>query len=77
MPWPRYLLRDALGGALWVAAWVGLGYLTGDHVDKVYATVMRYQTYVVVGIALLLIGAVAWYVVARRRRTARRQMAVG
>ena len=76
MPWPRYLLRDAIGGMLWVAVWVGLGYLTGDHVDKVYATVVRYQTYVVVGIALLLVAAVAGHVLARRRRTARERIAV-
>jgi membrane protein DedA with SNARE-associated domain len=76
MPWQRYLVRDAIGGTLWVAVWVGLGYFTGDHVDKVYATVMRYQMYVIVAVALVLVGAVAWHVVGRRRRAARERTTV-
>jgi membrane protein DedA with SNARE-associated domain len=73
MPWPRYFVRDAVGGVLWVGAWLTLGYLAGDHVDKVYATVRTYQTYFVVAIAVLVIGLVAWYVARRIQRAARKR----
>src|SRR5947209_14681531 len=33
MHWLRFLIFNALGAALWVAAWTSLGYVAGDHVE--------------------------------------------
>jgi membrane protein DedA with SNARE-associated domain len=59
MPWPRFVLFNAAGAALWVGVWSTLGYTAGDHWRAITAVVHRYDPYVVVllaaaGLALLL-----------------------
>ena len=73
MPWRRYFVRDAVGAVLWVGAWVTLGYVAGDHIGKVYATVRTYQTYFMVAIAVLVAGLATWYLARRIQRAARKR----
>ncbi len=57
MPWPKFLIFNALGAALWVGLWSAAGYFGGDYVQQL----VRYQLYLSVAAALLIIG----YIVAK------------
>lgn len=67
MPYPRFLAAQALGAALWVGVWSGLGYAAGSHIDAIYSGVTRFG-YVALGVAAVVVVAVAV-----RRRRARNQ----
>lgn len=57
MPWWRFLLFNALGGALWVTAWVFAGFYFGEHVSVV--TALAHHTKIVAGLlaaAILLLA---------------------
>src|SRR5579875_2748580 len=69
MHWLRFLAANALGSALWVATWVTLGYVAGNHVD----TIAHYITWI--GIALLVL-AVAAFVVRHLRERRRKSSEV-
>jgi membrane protein DedA with SNARE-associated domain len=45
--WKRFLLFNAVGAALWVTVWTTLGYLSGSHIDTIYAAATRYSSYLV------------------------------
>jgi membrane protein DedA with SNARE-associated domain len=67
MHWPRFLAFNALGAALWVAAWTSVGYFCASHIDTIYGAATRYDTYVAVAL-----GALALAYGARRVARARR-----
>src|SRR5262249_7887306 len=69
MPWLRFLVFNAIGAVLWVGAWCTLGYLAGNNIGSIYATVSRYSLYLLIVLAVL---AAAWIIrgVLRRRRRA-------
>ena len=74
MHWTKFLPFNMLGAALWVAVWVSVGYFSGSHINSIYHTVTRYQTYfaIAVGLAILaFIGRHLW----RRRKDKRRREA--
>ncbi|MBY8885991.1 DedA family protein [Streptomyces sp. PTM05] len=76
MPWPRFLVYNALGAVMWVGAWVALGDLTGKHIGTVYRTIQRYEGYVLLAVAVLVVALVVRHVRGRRRgpsRTPERQ----
>lgn len=60
---------NAIGAALWVGVWVSIGYVSGSHIDTVYAVISRYLIYVVIAAALVLLALLARHLV-RRRTTA-------
>ena len=64
MPWRRFVLCNALGAAMWVAVWTGLGYLAGNHVE----TIATYFTYFAIGAGVIVVAVVVWHVLRRRRR---------
>lgn len=64
MPFPRFLIFNALGAAVWVGVWTTAGYLAGDHIDAIETTIARYQWYAIGVFVLALVGFVLW----RRRR---------
>jgi membrane protein DedA with SNARE-associated domain len=68
MPWPRFVLFNAIGAAAWVATWTTAGYLAGNHLTAITATIHRYQLWAIAATVL----AVAGYLLlrARRRRSA-------
>ena len=70
MRWLRFLAFNALGAALWVGTWVSLGYLAGSHIGTIYHYITQYSTYVLIALAVLLAGYIAWRLLRRRRRRA-------
>ncbi len=71
MPRSRFLLLDALGAFLWIGAYMGLGYLLSDYVERV-AAYARLLGSSLLGIAL---GGLALYIAGKyiqRRRFIRR-----
>jgi membrane-associated protein len=70
MPYPRFLLWNALGGLTWGVAFSLAGYFAGASYEKVASVVGR-GTAVVVGV--LLVGALIWWHIRRRRREAAEQ----
>jgi membrane protein DedA with SNARE-associated domain len=68
MPWPRFLAFNALGAALWVGTWASLGYLAGSHIGTIYHYITEYSLYVLIALAVLLTGYIAWHLLRRRRR---------
>jgi membrane protein DedA with SNARE-associated domain len=69
MPWPKFLLFNAVGATLWVGLWTGLGYVAGTHIVTVYEEVHRYQRYILGLAALVVIALIIRHVLARRKRT--------
>ncbi|MBM9509662.1 DedA family protein [Actinacidiphila acididurans] len=67
MPWRRFLAFNALGAALWVGLWAGLGYAAGNHISTIYTQVNRYSLYVLVALAVLVVALVLRTVLRRRR----------
>jgi membrane protein DedA with SNARE-associated domain len=68
MPWRRFFALQSLGAILWVAVWVPLGYLGGNHIDTVYAQAVRYQTYLLVLFVAAVALVIARHLVLRWRR---------
>ncbi|MBO0804935.1 MAG: DedA family protein [Nocardiopsaceae bacterium] len=56
---------NAIGAVAWVATWVSLGYLAGDHIGAIYSSVSRYALYVIIAAVLVL---AAWIVLRLLRR---------
>jgi membrane protein DedA with SNARE-associated domain len=67
MPWPRFLLFNTIGAALWVGTWTMVGYLAGDHIQTIYDLVSRYSLYALIAAALVVAALVARMVLRRRR----------
>jgi membrane protein DedA with SNARE-associated domain len=67
LPWPRFLLFNAIGAAAWVGVWTTAGYLAGNHLSAITATIHRYQTFAIAAGVL----AVGGYLIVRRRRRRR------
>lgn len=67
MSWRRFIGFNALGAALWVGAWSSIGYFAGDHVGYVYGQARRYSIYLIVAVALLVLGLVVRHLLRRRR----------
>jgi membrane protein DedA with SNARE-associated domain len=64
MPWPRFVLFNAIGAAAWVGLWTTAGYFAGSHLDAITAAIRRYQGYAV-AVAVLALGG---YLLLRRLR---------
>ena len=67
MPFLRFLLFNGAGAVLWVAVWVTVGDLAGDHIDTIYRDVTRYLLYVLIAAAVLIAALVVRHVLRRRR----------
>ncbi|MGW4568682.1 DedA family protein [Streptomyces sp. NPDC004561] len=67
MPWPRFVAFNALGAALWVGLWAGVGYFAGNHITTIYTEVNRYSTYVLIALGVLILVLVVRAVLRRRR----------
>ena len=68
LPWPRFLLFNAIGAAAWVGVWTTAGYLAGNHLAAITATIHRYQNFAIAAAVL----AVGGYLLLRRARRRRR-----
>ena len=67
MPFPRFLVCNAIGAALWVGVWSSAGYFAGNHLSQIEALIHRYQNVAFVALAVLVL---AWlgYRLRRHRR---------
>jgi membrane protein DedA with SNARE-associated domain len=68
MHWLRFLIFNAIGAALWIGTWVSLGYFAGNHITTIYHYITLYSYYVLIALAILLVGYIAWRLRRRRRR---------
>jgi Uncharacterized membrane-associated protein len=68
MPWRRFLAFNILGAALWVGVWCTLGYLTGTHITALYPQIIRYQTYLLIGLGALAVAFLARHLLPSRFR---------
>lgn len=68
MRWRRFLLYNAVGGALWAGAW-GLGvYFVGQDMSRVLYWVHRFGYAAIAVAGLLVLGVIANRYLRRRRR---------
>jgi membrane protein DedA with SNARE-associated domain len=67
MHWRRFLVFNAIGAALWVGVWVTIGYVSGSHIDSIYAAAIRYDAYIGIAVVVLLIAYIARRLIRRRR----------
>ncbi|HEY0932434.1 MAG TPA: DedA family protein [Trebonia sp.] len=70
MHWLKFLIANAIGGALWVGAWVSIGYFAGQHITTIYDAITRYSLYVAIALVALIIAMVVRHVMSKRRKTA-------
>lgn len=70
MHWRRFLVFNAIGAALWVVVWTSVGYFSGSHIDTIYNDATRYDTYLAIAIAVLLLAYIARRVARGRRARA-------
>ena len=68
MRWQTFTFFNAVGACAWVATWVTIGGLAGDNINTIYSDVNKYSLYVVIVLAVLLVGFIGWRLVRRRRR---------
>jgi membrane protein DedA with SNARE-associated domain len=66
MPWRRFLVFNALGAAIWVGTWSAVGYLAGNHLDAIYAQLNRYELYLLIALAVLVVALVVGHLLRRR-----------
>jgi membrane protein DedA with SNARE-associated domain len=70
MRWLTFGIFNVIGGCAWVATWVSIGYLAGDHINSIYSNVNKFSLYVLLVLAVLLAGYVVRRLVRRRRHRA-------
>jgi membrane protein DedA with SNARE-associated domain len=71
MRWTRFLTFNAIGAALWVAAWTSVGYLSGSHISTIYNDATRYDRYLAIALGALLLTYIVRRVMRVRRAPAR------
>ena len=59
---------NVIGACAWVATWVTIGYVAGDHIDTIYRDVNRYALYLLLALAVALVSYAGWRLVRRRLR---------
>jgi membrane protein DedA with SNARE-associated domain len=70
MPWPRFLVFNTVGATLWVGVWSTVGYLAGNNITSIFATVTRYSLYLLIALGVLVAAWITRAVLRRRRRAA-------
>ncbi len=64
MSWPKFLVSNFLGAALWVTAIAGAGYLFGQHWGRLMRDLKRFDVAVAI---LALLAVAAWWWRSRRQ----------
>jgi membrane protein DedA with SNARE-associated domain len=73
MRWLTFTIYNVIGAAAWVATWVTIGDVAGDHINTIYADVNRFSLYLFIALAVAAAAYIAWRVLRRRRGTGRRE----
>lgn len=68
MPWPRFLLYNAVGAALWVGLWGGGAYLLGQHMEMLIRLFNTFEPYVVAGVVVTALLTLASLLRRRQRK---------
>jgi membrane protein DedA with SNARE-associated domain len=68
MRWTTFTAFNAVGACAWVATWVTIGGLAGDHINTIYTDVNHYSLYALAGLAVLVIGYVGYLLLRKRRQ---------
>jgi membrane protein DedA with SNARE-associated domain len=71
MHWIRFIFYNALGAALWVGAWVSIGYFAGQHINTIYGVITRYSLYVAIAAVVVIVALIARHVIRKRRQAVR------
>jgi membrane protein DedA with SNARE-associated domain len=71
MRWFTFLVFNVIGACAWVATWLTLGDVAGDHIATIYADINRFFLYVLIALAVLLVA----YIVRRQLRRRRSHVA--
>jgi len=69
VPWPRFLILNALGALVWSACWVGAGYVLGEAAQRLLGRVMHVEREFFVG--ALVVAVIATIALRLRRRRIR------
>ena len=69
VPWPDFVIFNALGAAIWATVFAGLGYAFGNVIARVIGVAVHYEALAVLGI--LLLGMAVFSVHCWRRSRAR------
>lgn len=69
VPWPRFLLLNALGALVWSACWVGAGYVLGEAAQRLLGRVMHVEREMV--FVALAVAVIATIVLRLRRHRIR------
>jgi membrane protein DedA with SNARE-associated domain len=69
MPWPRFVLFNAIGAAAWVGVWSAAGYVAGDHWAAIGKVVHRYEPYAIAALVLIVVAVVVLRVRRHHRRS--------
>jgi membrane protein DedA with SNARE-associated domain len=70
MPLTRFLMFNGLGAVAWVAVWISVGYLAGDHITAIYQDMTKYLLYVLIALAVAVAALILRHVLHRRRAAA-------
>jgi membrane protein DedA with SNARE-associated domain len=70
MRWVTFAFFNVVGACAWVATWLTIGYVAGDHIQTIYSDINRYALYVLIAVAVLLAAYIGRRLM-RRRRPAR------
>jgi membrane protein DedA with SNARE-associated domain len=73
MHWAKFVPFNMLGAALWVGLWVSVGYFSGSHIDSIYSTVTKYQTYFAIAVGLAILALISRHLWRRRRQRSERE----
>ena len=67
MRWLTFMIFNAIGACVWVAVWLILGEVAGDHIATIYADLNRYFLYVLIALVVLVAGYIGLRLLRRRR----------
>lgn len=73
MPWPRFLVYNSIGAALWVALWSILFYQLGDQGQKLGFLFKRIEPLVFAAFVAAIAAAVVFHFIRHKRRKAQEE----
>ena len=77
MHWLRFLAFNLLGAALWCAVWISVGYEAGSRIDVLYRQFQRYEMYIGIAAAVLVVAVIVRTLIRHRRNPRRGEAAQG